>query len=640
MARRELLVSSTGEVRPGAWLALDLGEGVRISVVVPADASDGDRLVLVQGEGGSWKCLWESGGRAPGVAGTAAADSAGEDEVLVRVPTNAAPGLTQLEVATGRADATALRVTVPSAAVPGDVLGVSHQGDGTWRLRIIRPRGGAEVCAGDVSAPAGIHGVRRRNIVLPHAEAEPQEALARMAAAATDFGASVNPKLSRGIAPSGLCGMLASEPIAAGEELISMPYSAHISVRTCRERAPRLCGAILQLQGELMERESEAVVAACVARLLVEAAQRTRCGAPEDAGGVGADAGGTTPELSDACGAAPELWRLYAEALLSERFEAHPYFLCLTDPLRLEASLDPSHELRYLAMMAGDVMAFRRALAEHVAPELLGPGFDESLFLRARLSILTRVFDLALDGGTGVSSLVPIVDFFNHGADAGAAWRLDAGRRAMVVYAKRAHATGEEILLSYGHRSNVLLYRTYGFTLPPSAEPSWTFVAQCTGEGDLDQYRTLPPGLKQRTPIQLEVPGVHDTLVAAFECCRANGNNPTEFLRQLCEQSIAPYRNDSGLRPALAALARARRADAASAAWWADAKETGGPVVNGHDTPDDELATHALRVKMSEYLSIVTHLEALDVMAGRLARDSCLSAALRLCAPLKKAIEG
>lgn len=53
-------------------------------------------------------------------------------------------------------------------------------------------------------------------------------------------------------------------------------------------------------------------------------------------------------------------------------------------------------------------------------------------------------------------------------------------RKAMIVTAERRIEAGEELLCSYGGRSNVLLYRTYGFTTPACHEPAWSYIVRPT----------------------------------------------------------------------------------------------------------------------------------------------------------------
>jgi len=193
-----------------------------------------------------------------------------------------------------------------------------------------------------------------------------------------------------------------------------------------------------------------------------------------------------------------------------------------------------------------------------------------------------------------------------------------------VLYTTRAHDSGEEVLTSYGPRSNVLLFRTYGFTLHPSEEPSWGYVVQRDRPQDIfDKY--LPPE-RSKLAINLETWQLEDSLVSALHACRSFGKDPADFLRELCCHCVEPYTRDVALKPALNALEQVRMADPTSAAWWEfqpSLPDENGPL-------GVSWAVSALRVKMSEYLCLVAHLEAVDFASGRLPAGKCFANAAHL----------
>merc|ERR1712151_141435 len=84
---------------------------------------------------------------------------------------------------------------------------------------------------------------------------------------------------------------------------------------------------------------------------------------------------------------------------------------------------------------------------------------------------------------------------------------------------------------------------------------------------------------------------------------------------------IAFYEQDAKLRPALDALAKVRDADRGSAAWWTEMSSESASF-------EEE---QAMWVKMSEYLCLIAHIEALAVAAEKLPEAHCLvrSAGLR-----------
>mmetsp|Transcript_128367 Transcript_128367/g.359333 ORF Transcript_128367/g.359333 Transcript_128367/m.359333 type:complete len:291 (+) Transcript_128367:2-874(+) len=261
--------------------------------------------------------------------------------------------------------------------------------------------------------------------------------------------------------------------------------------------------------------------------------------------------------------------------------------------------------------MTGDIVAMFQCLQRHVDPSLLGKNFDLGLFLQARLCILTRVFHL-----DGDSCMVPVSDLFNHSEDPTVAWSWDDEGKAMVLSATRAHEPGEELLISYGHRSNVLLFRTYGFTLPPWSEPGWTVLLLGTAR-PVGLFQDFLPARHQSLVLHLESDIVQTCLVTALNACKDRRRDPEEFLRRICAECMARYEEDSALAPALAGLRLARAADPTSAAWWDHVGEGAG------------WEEQCLRVKMSEYLCLLAHAEVLDVLAGSLAEDQCLALAAK-----------
>ena len=169
-----------------------------------------------------------------------------------------------------------------------------------------------------------------------------------------------------------------------------------------------------------------------------------------------------------------------------------------------------------------------------------------SVFVHAWLCLLTR--EMATPDG---SAIVPLVEFFNHAPDAGAAvewsalaapprhWDEEGG--GVVVTALRGHAAGDEVRITYGVLSNPLLFRTYGFTVPPEDEPVWT----CTfGERELvEACRAVRPELADECA---ELPNLHlasdcltETLAVLLVRARPAGESRKKR-RSLRSRSLAP----------------------------------------------------------------------------------------------------
>jgi len=304
------------------------------------------------------------------------------------------------------------------------------------------------------------------------------------------------------------------------------------------------------------------------------------------------------------------VWEAYADKLLAEDFAWHPYRRGATDPAAMRASLAPSAEAEYLISMAEDIIAVHTSLKDKRSSTHFAEAVELGMFFRARLSMLTRVFQTSCD-----SSLVPVADLFNHshGSEPGLVWRWDEDALAMVVTANRAHVVGEELLDSYGLRSNVLMHRTYGFTQPPAVEPHWTF---CMNPIDiLPVVECLLPADFHQIPIYLDTTGMEPPLQKALNAATLNGSSPGEFLEIACARCKWRYERNAELRPALEALGRARSENPRSHAWWEKLAEGEESIVG-----DD-----AVRVKMSEYLCLVTHMEAVKFAEGALPEERCLA---------------
>jgi len=399
----------------------------------------------------------------------------------------------------------------------------------------------------------------------------------------------VSAKLARGSAPPlNIPGVLAAEPLEAGEELCRIPARLHISPPGLRSVAPALCQAVEAAQDLPAARRPEALQALFLAQLLHGAADRAASGGSSEA----LSGRPQTVELDDGVWG---VWERYADVLRGEDFAFHPYRRAAAEPDAMRAALDPSPEADFFIDMARDVRALHQVATETCSAALGRPP-PEELFLRARLCMLSRGFKTCQD-----STLVPVVDLFNHAQSPGqgASWRWDEQSQAMVVTAVRAHKAGEELFFSYGPRSNLLLYRTYGFTHPPEAEPVWSYIVRPGRVASV--YDDFLPGKEPRPQLVLDSENLEASLCEALNAVTRAGRSAAEFLRALCSRCKSPYEEDSRLRPALEALQRARAKDPTSRAWWSELREADRPMA----------AEDGVRVKMCEYLCLVAHLEAL-----------------------------
>eukprot|EP00971_Amphidinium_carterae_P323103 6421373-Amphidinium_carterae.1 len=148
----------------------------------------------------------------------------------------------------------------------------------------------------------------------------------------------------------------------------------------------------------------------------------------------------------------------------------------------------------------------------------------------------------------------------------GVVWRWDPDAQAMVLKTCRPHEPGEELLDSYGPRSNPLLFQTYGFTLPPSWEPAWSYCVGTTlAKPVLEKFL---PASHVNAPLVLDTRRMEDSLVSALNIVAAVGRCPEEFLRMLCARCYSQYTRCLGCRTQvpIEALQAARAISPSSAA--------------------------------------------------------------------------
>jgi len=642
----QLAVMVPQDAAPGVtFLQIDLDEhGRRLSIMVPEQAAPGDKLVLTEEDGSSaedrrWSVKVVKTSSVPAVS-VGSDDATGPTQLTVPVPADAIPGETWLEIDTG--DGQRLSLKVPVEAMPGqDKLVLKRKdpseedcNDDDWHCTLVRLRN---------TRPAT---VRSREYDLSSlAIAEPLRApvvpddiaYRRLVKAIEAAGGFVSPKMVRGCGPMGVPGILTTEPIEAGEELCRIPLKLHISEHKSKEAAPQLHDSMEKAPGIPNERCDEAGLSSFLTLLLHNAEDRAVERASREARGEAiAEDDMTMGEIPEGMSAEPDVWRVwerYFDGLLAEDFLWHPYRQAASDIQAFREGMKPSPETQHVISMANDIIAVHGCAKGHV-PKELGQRFELSMFLRARMSVLSRVFH-AKHGST----LVPVVDLFNHTANPSVLWRWcdvdDAEipcppEGAMVVTAARAHEAGEELLDSYGARSNVLLFRTYGFTQPPELEPGWSCCLSPERQPPevADIYTRFLPPASASPMIILDSKRLDEALVASLNAAVSAGNDAPEFLRQLVTASRKPYEQDDSLRPALEALRCIREKDPSSHAWW----EGVGCEVSGNDFT---------RVKMSEYLCLTTYIEAYQHFADPESQpiDRCLERARGVTAVLQQALE-
>mmetsp|Transcript_49370 Transcript_49370/g.143114 ORF Transcript_49370/g.143114 Transcript_49370/m.143114 type:complete len:656 (+) Transcript_49370:48-2015(+) len=607
---RQLTTVVPPGARPGETrLSVGLGGTHELHVKVPLEAVPGDKLLLTEGHDSSWVCTVVRRTSSDANRQATAVDQCPTHQrrITLLVPPRVVPGESKLAVRAG--NGARIHLTVPSAARPGDMLELRRESAGlgkedvlpeSWQCKLVCDkvaRGKLDDCLEHVSK-------------LRPLRASPMcadEACRELFSAARAAGGTVSTKLVRGSAPP-LCipGILAAEPIEEGEELCRIPRDLHISPCTVEALAPELWHAVMA-QSELPDsRRREVAQCLFLAQLLHRSEDRT------------AEDGNETPESAtgngwlSSSGVDPlvcSVWERYADGLLNEDFTYHPYRRAAASPDTIRAALEPSTEAEYFIEMVRDIHTVYELVTAKCSHALSGRWPEFSMFFRARLCILTRVFQTDND-----SSLVPVVDLFNHAPNMnhGIAWRWSDTEQAMIAVARRAHAAGEELFCSYGPRSNLLLYRTYGFTHSPDVEPAWTYMVWPDHVRAI--YDMFLPEGETRSQLVLDSKHVEDSLCETLNLVCKNGRDAVEFLRLVCARCMWPYERDPALRPALEALQRARQADPSSSAWWSELTEMGRPAA----------ADEFVRIKMCEYLCLTAHADAVDFVDGELHEDQCL----------------
>eukprot|EP00419_Tripos_fusus_P022084 CAMPEP_0172700252 /NCGR_PEP_ID=MMETSP1074-20121228/30770_1 /TAXON_ID=2916 /ORGANISM="Ceratium fusus, Strain PA161109" /LENGTH=625 /DNA_ID=CAMNT_0013521601 /DNA_START=56 /DNA_END=1933 /DNA_ORIENTATION=+ len=564
--------------------------------------------------------------------------------LTIEVPPGAKPGETQLRVTPGDTDFS-LQIVVPHGAAAGDRLVLAESNDGDWACRVLQRQSDGSTgprvrqfagsapppqpsVASAVEAPPGrmpSPATRERpmTIFLTHPEIDDDGVYDDIVKTARASGSFVSDKLRRGAAPPlKVLGLITTEEIAEGEELLRIPAGIHVSPATCRQLMPELWNAVEAHKRISESRRTETALTACTAELLRFASAHQ----------------GLRSATVGRCWRMPTVWPFYSEALLGENFESHPYWKALCHRDMLRAVFEPSCEAEHARTMAGDSIAIWELIMEDDIIREIIPDGEAGLFLQAKLCLLSREF-----GTPHGSALVPVVDFCNHSENPGVHQSWDLQTDTFVVKALRAHKAGEEICITYGRHSCPILWRTYGFVLPPRQEPRWTFACQacefqhwcstnkddCEGAHAGELAAALGESFPVMAELQLESEGLTDSIRAILRAGKSTGCNAEAMLRGFVADRLELYGKDLRLQPPLAALRRARNAEPQSGAWW-DAVDEEDPI-SMDQVSAGSLEEQALWIKMSEYLCLTVHVEALDLSLGRHAREElCLEPAVGL----------
>lgn len=566
--------------------------GSALCVKVPAEASPGDKLVLTRYDGLGWTC--------------AVAKGAIPDKILSRIPADAVPGSTEVPIVHEGLEI--CKVKVPANARPGaDQLEVTRSADSTspgWSVALMIDMDHPESVK-DMAIAAAQSSLRASPTP---ADAAYEAVVASVQAA----GGYVNPRMTRGRAPPlNIPGMIASEPISAGEELCRIPRELHISPVTSSASAPELWQAVAD-SGVPESRQVEAGLYSFVARLLQDAEDRA-----VDQSSNAAHQVEPIPWLVATGPKTQRVWAAHMDQLLGEDFTEHPIRRAAAESQSLGTEMAPSQIGSHLYRDARNAHIMHRVVAGTCAEGLLGAPFGNGMFLRAMLIFQSRQYFSA-----SPRSLIPVADLLNHSPRAhGVDWRWDEGANAHILSTNRAHAAGEELFGSYGNHPNVSLYRCYNFTQPSEEEPVWGFYL--TQDLHPALYAQFVPANSSATVSEVYLSSVElsASLGNLLREIAEAGSNPAFFLRSILQACRETYEAEEHLRPWLDALRRTRSRIPSSAAFW---EELPG---DAYEEGRSSMALTAMRVQMCEYLCLTAHLEAIAVVAGEMAGAECLAGA-------------
>lgn len=435
---------------------------------------------------------------------------------------------------------------------------------------------------------------------------------------ALEGGAFVSTKIERSALPPLLIpGLIVRESLHEGEEILRIPRRLQLTLQLVQELVAELIPAVRALPTDKVRVECPEVVAFITKRLhtLEEFA---------------------TSDWDDAS------WLdLLLGMQLSEDFRYMPH-RSLIDDSNAKEVLMPSPEAHNAMWNEAAYCESHEAISKQVPAEVRGAKFDLDLFRRSHLLLLTRTFARPTTDQRCIEHCcVPIADMFNHSSDPNSTYEFDISSGDLSVRVNRDVAVGDELFITYGReKSNVRLFRTYGFTMAPAVEPSWSFRVWPTMTTEV--YERFLPERVHGKVLDLEAKRVDSTTKLAMQAAADHGADASDFLRAVCDHFQGQYEADSALRPALEELRQVREHQPGCACWWTSEEklvEALHSSMNSSSSSSKLFAQNALRVKMSEYLCLLAHIEALDILSGASQANKCLDKSVELSELLGQTLE-
>lgn len=269
-----------------------------------------------------------------------------------------------------------------------------------------------------------------------------------------------------------------------------------------------------------------------------------------------------------------------------------------------------------------------KKISNNLPKPILGK-FPLGAFINASMLLGSRAYTTPRNGEV----LVPVGDLFNHAAVPNAQWTYHPDRDTLHVFALRNITPGEEIFVSYGQHSNPKLFSTYGFTIEPSGEPYQSFRIwsllwfQLNNEFNVGN---LP------VDMILTTKGLPDNFRQLFFEAVSQDHDTIVMLNSTIHHYLALYDHDESIAPLRKVWAENRKKDSNTTVWWQPldsclAQSSGDgqrcDSISSSAANQDlsvEVAKgsnwmrHIARVKMSEYVCLVSHAQMLAIYSGQL----------------------
>ncbi|APR85968.1 Hypothetical protein A7982_11317 [Minicystis rosea] len=259
--------------------------------------------------------------------------------------------------------------------------------------------------------------------------------------------------------------------------------------------------------------------------------------------------------ITDSGAALDSTHSLIAAFLLQERLDPRSSFWPYLDSLPISFATFPlffgEDDLALLegSMTVAKIEA-RRASIQHDDDALRAAvpmfrRFSSASFLRARITVTSRIFGLTI-AGQKTEALVPLADMLNHREPPETHWTYDDEAGAFVMTALRSFAVGEPIHDSYGRKCNSRFFLSYGFALEDNEDneaivrlgPS-ARAFQISTRPDDDRAREALSFLRTACATESELSAALGT-----ETLPLNARNESAALRALaaaCESALAAF---------------------------------------------------------------------------------------------------